>query len=68
MFDVIKEEKVLVGICNSDIMNVHDLLLVLDIYNMVGHTKPNILNITKIRINLLNLMATYKLVVVMMTT
>ncbi len=68
MFGVIKEEKVLVGICNSDIMNVHVLLLVLDVYNMVGHTKPNVLNIKKTQINLLNFMATYKLVVVMMTT
>ncbi len=32
MFGVIKEKKVLVGICNRDIMNVHVLLLVLDVY------------------------------------
>ncbi len=68
MFGVIKEEKVLVGICHKDIMNIHVLLLVLDVYHMVRNTKPNVLNITKIRINLLNLMATYKLVVLMMTT
>jgi hypothetical protein len=45
MFGVIKEEKVLVGICNRDIMNIHALLLVLDVYIMVGYTKPNVLNI-----------------------
>jgi hypothetical protein len=47
MFGVIKEEKVLVGICSRDITNIHVLLLALDVYHMVGHTKPNVLNITK---------------------
>jgi len=47
MFGVIKEENVLLGICNRDIMNIRVLSVVLDVYNMVGHTKPNVLNITK---------------------
>jgi hypothetical protein len=34
MFGVIKEEKVLDGICNRDIMNIHVLLLVLNDGNL----------------------------------